>query len=103
MIDNVAIGPLKLSPGDNTKIDDRGWQSLIQLGDNPADFMLMHYEPSGYFGRLCAAFKNRNTRQYRRVTFGYSMADPSTRKPKYEPILDVIAARGTLNSLKNLG
>lgn len=96
MIDNVAIGPVNKQPGDNEKIDERAWEAMIILGDDPRDYMLMHYEPSGRFGRLVAAFKNRNTRQYRRVSFQFTERDTATRKPAYEPERDVVAARAYL-------
>ena len=95
-LDDVAFGPVTRQPGDTPKIDARAWESLEQLGVDPAFYMLMHYEPSGRYGRLVAAFKNRNTRLYRRVSFGFSLPDSSTREPTFEPERDVIAAESFL-------
>jgi len=119
MIDNVIDGPVSLVPGDNPKIDERAWQAYTMLIDLPIDaqrcrcagerpycicrIMLMGYEPSGTFGRLVAQFKSRDTRQYRRVSFGYSCADPVTRRPAWEVERDYIACCAHCATVESMG
>ena len=103
MIDNVATGPVTLQPGNRKKIDDRAWEALEQLCADPGSFMLMHYEPSGRFGKLVAGFKHRDTRLYHRVAFSFVMADPSTRLPSWEPLLDWRAQHSLLVDCESSG
>ncbi len=105
LIDNVATGPVTLRPGERRVIDGRAWNALAMLAGRRAlsAYMLMHYEPGGRFGRLCAAFKHRDTRIYRRVSYCYSLPARANREPQFEPMRDYLAQRAFTLEIERCG
>lgn len=101
---DVIYGPV-LKPGTNHRIDGRAWNTLAMLGGRAAlpDLMLMHYEPSGHAGRLVAAFKRRDTRAYRRVSFCFSQPARDARTPRWEPERDCIALHRFIREVEECG